>query len=131
MRRISRRTVRADRRLRSLAGIIPVFALALSASVAALGCATHRLAPASSSTSVLSPEEALSLAVELANEKCFEKYSRKPFERTTWAIHFEDGRWEWGGVDPHGVDGYSAAVSFDEKGKDRRVEVYFSTDMIQ
>jgi hypothetical protein len=77
----------------------------------------------------LSEDEALKLAVTLANEKCTKRFSSAPFDTSTFAVAFKDGRWEWGGLDVKGVDGFSAMVSFDEFGLNRKVDVFYSTDV--
>jgi hypothetical protein len=78
----------------------------------------------------LSHDEALVLAVELANQECKAIYSVSPFSRSSYAIELRDGRWHWGALDLFGASGYSALVSFDEMGGNREVQVYFSTDRI-
>jgi len=78
----------------------------------------------------LNAEEALVLAVKLANQKCLEDFSKAPFDVNTYPIEFQNGRWHWGRFDPAGITGYSAIVSFNKQGLDRNVEVFFSTDTI-
>jgi hypothetical protein len=77
----------------------------------------------------LSKSDALALAVSLANEECNRKYETSPFDISSYPIGYRDGRWHWGAVDPHGVHGYSALVSFDGRGGSRSVEIFFSTDV--
>jgi hypothetical protein len=77
----------------------------------------------------LSRSDALALAVSLANEECARKYETAPFDVSSYPIEYLDDRWQWGAVDPHGVHGYSALVSFDGRGGSRSVEVFFSTDV--
>ena len=76
----------------------------------------------------MSENDALYLAVSLANETCMKRFSVAPFDTTTFAITSTDGRWQWGGLDLKGVDGFSALVSFDPFGSDRKVDIYFSSD---
>jgi hypothetical protein len=76
----------------------------------------------------LSKADALALAVSLANEECDRKYEAAPFDTSSYPIEYRDGLWHWGAVDPHGIDGYSAVVSFDGRGGSRNVEIFFSTD---
>jgi hypothetical protein len=80
---------------------------------------------------LLGEQEALALAVSLANDACETRYHRSPFGADTYAIMFEEGRWTWGRLDPAGPGGYSATVSFDSRGGERDVEVYFSSDFIE
>jgi hypothetical protein len=92
-----------------------------------MGCAgSHR-----GHGDALGEQEALALAVSLANDACQTRYHRAPFEAGTYSIDFADGRWRWGRLDPAGPRGYSATVSFDAQGGDRQVEVYLSTDHMQ
>jgi hypothetical protein len=99
------------------------FATALILLVA--GCTTARRGSANPR---LSDEQALVLAVGLANQECEARFSRTPFDKATSNIRFANGRWSWGGLDLAGQEGLSAAVSFDEFGGDRVVEVYLSAD---
>jgi hypothetical protein len=78
----------------------------------------------------LSKNEALVLAVSLANETCFKKFSMSPFDSLTYPIDFTDGRWQWGAFDLKGSDGCSAVVSFDKFGLDRKVDIFLSTDTV-
>ena len=89
------------------------------------GCASVRQ---SSAPQELSQQQALQLAVSLANQECQTQFARAPFDTATSGIHFLDGRWSWGGLDLAGPGGLSADVSFDAHGGDRRVEVYLSAD---
>ena len=90
-----------------------------------LGCSTiHEC----SKDDALSESEALVLAVSIANEKCSEEYDKAPFDETNYSVSFQDGRWVWGSLDIYGIYGFSAEVSFDAKGKNREVVVYFSSD---
>ena len=75
-----------------------------------------------------SESEALSLAVELANRECMNTYSVAPFDRTSYPIEFDDGRWSWGRLDVASLNGFSALVSFDISGRNPSVEVFLSTD---
>jgi hypothetical protein len=77
---------------------------------------------------LLSKADALALAVALANEQCFKTYSEQPFTEDSYTMTFENGRWRWGHLDLSGQYGYSAVVSFDSKGEDRVVEVFYSSD---
>jgi hypothetical protein len=70
------------------------------------------------------------LAVALANAECKAKFATEPFDITSYPIGFIDGRWQWGRLDPAGYDGFSARVSFDTEGQNRRVEVFLSTDEV-
>lgn len=94
--------------------------------VLTLGCASQKLDP----THELTEDEALALAVDLANDECFRKFTQSPFDPATYAVEFRNGRWEWGDLDQFGIHGYSARVSFDVCGGDRRVEIYLSTDRL-
>ena len=79
----------------------------------------------------LTRSEALELAVALANEKCREKHNASPFDAKWYPIEFDGSRWHWGGYDPAGRGGYSAEVSFDAQGGERKVQVYLSTDRVE
>jgi hypothetical protein len=79
----------------------------------------------------LTQAEALTLAIELANQKCMQLYSAAPFDSSTYGISFREGRWHWGELDVMGVHGYAAMVSFDLSGGDRRVEVFVSSDALR
>ncbi|MCB9514361.1 MAG: hypothetical protein R3C71_11610 [Candidatus Krumholzibacteriia bacterium] len=79
---------------------------------------------------VLGEQEALALAVGLANEACEARYQRSPFAADNYGILFAEGRWRWGRLDPAGPRGYSATVSFDARGEAREVEVFFSHDAV-
>ena len=50
----------------------------------------------------------------------------RPFQADTFKITLADERYEWGRLDPIGVSGYSAIVSFTRDGEDPRVSVYWS-----
>jgi hypothetical protein len=77
----------------------------------------------------LTPSQAASHAVEIANAKRKAEYGATPFDSLSFKAEWKNGRWRWGNLDVHGSDGYSAAVSFDTFGGDDSVEVYFSTDI--
>jgi len=99
--------------------------IAAAAVAVAMGCTAARKSPIRAR---LSSDQALELAVGLANEECRARFSRTPFDRATSDVQLAGGRWSWGGLDHAGPEGLSAAVSFDEFGGDRHVEVYLSTD---
>ena len=92
---------------------------------AALGC--HGVGKTTHEKRI-TQDEALALAVQLANERCMKRFAVAPFDRSTYSIVFREGRWYWGELNVRGVDGYSAIVSFDETGSARKVEVFLSTD---
>lgn len=77
---------------------------------------------------VLSKDDALALAVELANAECEESFGERPFDLKSFEVVKDGGRWRWGELDVHGENGYSARVSFNLKGAKDSVEVYLSTD---
>jgi hypothetical protein len=79
---------------------------------------------------LLSQSEALELAVKLANEKSMAQYSVAPFDSNSYEVLFSEGHWTWGGLDPAGINGYSANVTFDAHGMNRTVEVFWSTDQL-
>ena len=115
------RSLRSTRALRLVsAGAVLVASLFLFA-----GCTGVRQG---SHPQGLSRQQALQLAVSLANQECQAKFSTAPFDTATSRIHFVDGRWSWGGLDLAGPAGLSADVSFDAHGDDRRVEAYLSAD---
>lgn len=77
---------------------------------------------------LLSKNEALELAVSLANKECMKRFSRAPFALSTYSIELRDGQWRWGDLDPHGTSGFSAIVTFDVNGGNRTIQVFLSTD---
>jgi len=107
---------------RSPAWIAPLWILVV------LGCAGT---PSGGPKGILSEAQALSLAVEIANQECQAKFSATPFDTASYPVRFADGRWWWGGLDLAGPGGMSASVSFDATGGDRRAEAYLSTDRVQ
>ncbi len=79
----------------------------------------------------LSKDEAVELAVAIANEECMKNFSAAPFDASSYPIELRDGRWRWGALDPAGLGGFSAIVSFDANGNNRSVEVFLSTDEVR
>jgi hypothetical protein len=79
----------------------------------------------------LTKGEVASLAAKLANEKSKLHFGREPFKPEHHEPVLRDDRWHWGGLDPAGIDGYSAKVSFDILGGNREVEVFFSDDAVR
>ena len=77
---------------------------------------------------VLSPGEAARLAARLANEESARRYHRQPFQAGQNAAVLRDGWYSWGGLNEGARSGFSALVSFDARGQDARVEVFFSSD---
>ena len=75
-----------------------------------------------------SPEAAEAHAVALANEKCQQSFHARPFKAGQYPASFSENRWSWGKMDPSGVHGYSALVSFARDRSDPQVEVFFSMD---
>jgi len=74
---------------------------------------------------------AASLAAQLANEKSKMHFGRQPFKPWHHQPVLRGDRWHWGGLDPAGIDGYSAKISFDLYGGNREVEVFFSEDAVR
>jgi len=93
-----------------------------------VGCSTT---PRDGRNAELTEAQALQLAVSLANAECTDKFGEAPFEASNFPIRFQDGRWLWGTFDARGVYGFSAVVSFDSRGEDRKTEVFFSHDRPQ
>ncbi len=79
----------------------------------------------------LSKDEALELAVAIANEECMRNFSAAPFDVSSYPIELRDERWRWGMLDPAGFGGFSTIVSFDVNGGNRSVEVFLSTDEVR
>jgi hypothetical protein len=77
---------------------------------------------------VFSQEEALALAVQLANAACLEQYGTEPFDEDSYPVVFADGRWRWGDLDVHGEHGFSAIVTFGPRGEHPGVEIFLSID---
>jgi hypothetical protein len=87
----------------------------------------------------LSPDEARRLeselnaaitAAKLANDECERIYGKRPFSGGLYRAELRGNTWCWGRLDPAGVDGFSAEVSFAQDGSNPKVKVYFSTDKI-
>ena len=91
-----------------------------------LGC---QAAQRGASRQTLSEPEALKLAVSIANVECVAKFGEAPFDESIFSIDFREGHWHWGTLDLRGVHGFSAVVSFDARGDDRYVVVFFSFDL--
>lgn len=71
-------------------------------------------------------------AAQLANDKCEQEFGLRPFQADTFKLSFAEDRdrYEWGRLDPVGVNGYSARVSFNREGRDALVSVYWSVDSL-
>ncbi len=83
------------------------------------------------SAMALTARQAANLAAQLANEKCKLHFNRSPFKPEHYNAILRDNRWHWGLLDPAGIDGYSAQISFDLSGGNPQVEVYFSSDTVR
>jgi hypothetical protein len=94
--------------------------------LASLSCRDNK----ETSRRAISKQEALALAVTIANKECMERFSTSPFDSTSYPIEFKHGRWQWGAIDLAGANGYSGIVSFDAYGNNQRVEVFLSTDTV-
>ena len=70
------------------------------------------------------------LSADLANQECEKIYGERPFLPEHYEVTFSNGRWQWGHMDPAGINGYSAKVSFKKDGTDKKVQVFLSTDVI-
>lgn len=79
-------------------------------------------------TGELDEKAAIKLAVDLANKECERIYKEQPFLPEHYKLEFSDGRWKWGFLDPMGVKGYSAKVSFNKDGSGKEIQVFLSTD---
>lgn len=73
----------------------------------------------------LNEKTASQLSTDLANQECEKIYGEQPFLPEHYKVTFSDGRWRWGYMDPSGVDGYSAEVSFRKDGTDKKVQIFF------
>jgi len=69
-------------------------------------------------------------AAQLANHECQQRFRRRPFTAWTYPLSFHHGRFHWGRLDPAGINGYSAEVSFPPWSTESKVQVYFSIDEI-
>ena len=67
-------------------------------------------------------------AAQLANNECEKQFHKRPFSPWTYPLSFHNGRLQWGRLDPAGIGGYSAEVSFQPPGFDSKVQIYFSSD---
>jgi len=79
----------------------------------------------------LSNAEATALAARLANAECGTRFGQTPFSGESFPIELRKNRWFWGSVDPAGINGFSAEVSFDKCGNDSQVTVYYSSDALK
>jgi len=80
---------------------------------------------------VLSAEQAATLAAKLANDECERLYKRRPFVPEQYEVRFADGLYHWGHLDVGAPAGLSAEVWFKPDGSDPHVNVWFSTDAVQ
>jgi hypothetical protein len=101
--------------------------LLMSLGLALILCACHSYG-GRDGDGALSREEALELAVELANERCRDDFGHEPFDASSYAIEFVGDRWRWGRLDPPGAGGFCAHVSFNARGELREVETCFNSD---
>ena len=67
-------------------------------------------------------------AASLANDQCQVQWQRRPFSPECFPCNRTGDKWHWGRLDPAGVKGFSAIVSFEMDGLTPSVEVYFSSD---
>jgi hypothetical protein len=79
----------------------------------------------------LTAAEAAQLAANLANDECDRRYNRRPFAPDQRSIVWDGERYRWGGLDVGGPGGFSALVTFAKDGSESKVEVYYSTDIMQ
>lgn len=68
------------------------------------------------------------MAANLANDECERLYGKRPFYANLYSVEFRDNTWHWGRLDPAGINGLSAEVSFKQDGSNPMIKVYFSTD---
>ena len=80
---------------------------------------------------ILTVYDATILAARLANDECERLYGKRPFYPNLYPAELEGTTWHWGRLDPGGVDGFSAKVSFTLDGSYPKVEIYYSTDTLQ
>jgi hypothetical protein len=80
---------------------------------------------------VLSAEQAATLAAKLANDECERLYKRRPFVPEQYEAGFAEGLYHWGHLDVGAPAGLSAEVWFKPDGSDPHVNVWFSTDAVQ
>lgn len=71
----------------------------------------------------LTPAQAVELAATLTNAACRRLYHKSPFKPGDFREGWGDGHWKYWSEFPGGGSGYSAQVSFDATGQDRRVYV--------
>jgi hypothetical protein len=71
---------------------------------------------------------AAQFAATLANKECARLYKQEPFSPDNYKAVFQNNYWTWGKLDPTGINGFSAEVTFDKSGKKPRVSVQSSTD---
>lgn len=76
----------------------------------------------------LTQAQAADLAATLANAECNRYYKKQPFKPDSFPAALTAGRWQWGRLDPKGSGGFSAEVSFDARGQNRKVQIFMSND---
>jgi len=111
-----------------------VFLAAITALVAVqLSCSPAPSPSASplAATSTLTQAQAASLAARLANDRCESQYHARPFSPEEYTAVLQEGTYRWGGLDVGGPSGFSALVTFGNKGSEPHVEVYFSSDALR
>jgi hypothetical protein len=106
----------------------------ITVAICQAGCSRPSTKQASSSAThqaarVLSPSAAADLAAKLANDECELGYRKRPFTAEQHAAVLEGDRYRWGRLDPGGLAGLSAVVTFRADGSQPNVQVYFSTDL--
>ncbi|MBN1575854.1 MAG: hypothetical protein JW913_04835 [Chitinispirillaceae bacterium] len=77
----------------------------------------------------LNEKTAAELASAIANKECLKLYTKELFSPDSYKAVFAEGKWSWGKIDPAGINGYSADVSFDMNGNNQKVTICFSTDI--
>lgn len=83
-----------------------------------------------SAVGTVSLRDAASQAAQLANDKCWRLFKRRPFDASQHPAILQNGEYHWGGLDPGGPGGFSAFVTFRPDGSEPKVEVYFSSDQL-
>jgi len=84
--------------------------------------------PKQSASLTLDHLRAAELAAHLANDECDRLYGERPFDSDSYPVLFTMDRYEWGRLDPRGINGFSSTVSFTPQGSDPNVRVYWSSD---
>lgn len=78
----------------------------------------------------LTKEQAAILASKIANGKFQKDFGFSPFKPESYTALFIGSKWHWGEISPAGVNGCSAAVTFDKDGSNEDVKIAYFIDKL-